>query len=135
MKEQHAHKTMNQQIWPAVILITGLPILSVALYSHFIASGVEANKNSVNSVHLDSIIPETNHADKKIASVNDLTVKLATRLKASPDDPSGWLLLAQSYEHIQEFGKAQDAYAKAKQYGASDAELEKRLSSLPGTGK
>jgi cytochrome c-type biogenesis protein CcmH len=135
MEEQHTHNPLSQRIWPAVISIAGLPILAVALYSHFIAPDTEATNSSVNVAHLDPIIPKSSRTDKKIASVNDLTVKLAARLETSPDDPSGWLLLAQSYEHIQEFSKAQAAYAIAKQYGASDAELEKRLTPLSGAEK
>jgi cytochrome c-type biogenesis protein CcmH/NrfG len=110
-------------------------MLAVVTYSHFFASDTETHNTPIKRAHLDSIVPASNATDKKIASVSDLTTKLAERLETSPDDPSGWLLLARSYEHIQEQGKAREAYAKAMHYGASDAELEKRLAPISGAGQ
>ena len=42
----------------------------------------------------------------------------------NPDDAGGWLLLAQSYRHLNRADEARDAYAAAVKLGRSDANLE-----------
>src|SRR5207253_10630405 len=39
--------------------------------------------------------------------------KLAQRLKQRPDDADGWILLAHSYQALERFAEAADAYAHA----------------------
>lgn len=62
-----------------------------------------------------------------IASVNQLLGGLEQRLRDDPNDAKGWLLLARSYDHLDRFAEAIDAYEKARALGASDMLLESRL--------
>jgi len=61
---------------------------------------------------------------KDIGSVSSLVDGLAKRLHDNPDDAGGWLLLAKSYRHLGHPAEANTAYAKAKQLGQTDADLE-----------
>ncbi len=63
----------------------------------------------------------------KAASVTDLLAGLEARLEESPNDGKGWLLLAQSYEHLGQVSEARSAYEKAVALGQSNAELEAKL--------
>ncbi len=63
----------------------------------------------------------------KAASVTDLLAGLEARLEESPNDGKGWLLLAQSYEHLGQVSEARSAYEKAFALGQSNAELEAKL--------
>ena len=63
----------------------------------------------------------------KAASVTALLAGLEARLQESPEDGKGWLLLAQSYEHLGNVSEAQSAYEKAVALGQSNAELEAKL--------
>jgi len=48
---------------------------------------------------------------------------LAARMRANPDDPNGWLLLARSYTALGRFREAAQAYAEAAQRVQEDAQL------------
>jgi len=48
---------------------------------------------------------------------------LAARMRANPDDPNGWLLLARSYTALGRFREAAQAYAEASQRVQEDAQL------------
>lgn len=61
---------------------------------------------------------------KDVAPVSSLVDGLVKRLHENPDDAGGWLLLAKSYRHLGRPAEANTAYAKAKQLGQSDADLE-----------
>ena len=63
----------------------------------------------------------------KAASVTNLLAGLEARLKESPDDGKGWLLLAQSYEHLGRVADARVAYDKAVALGQSNDELASKL--------
>ncbi len=67
----------------------------------------------------------------KAASVTALLAGLEARLKESPDDGKGWLLLAQSYEHLGRTADAQAAYDKAVALGLSNDELASKLAAAP----
>lgn len=125
----HKENTQNSPwrwLFPA-LLIAGLPILAVTAYSHFFSTGSGPQSTTANEFHLDPIVAETHTAGNSVAPVDELTDRLAARLQTSPDDPSGWLLLAQSYAHLQKLEQAREAYSKALHYGASNTELAKRL--------
>lgn len=53
------------------------------------------------------------------SSIDDL----AARLRATPDDLEGWLLLARSYQGIGRMGESLEAYARAVALAPSDADL------------
>lgn len=134
MNKEITQNSPRRWLFP-VLLITGLPILAVSIYSYFFASGTGPENTMVNKVQLDSIVTETEPMKNKLAPVEALTGKLAARLEASPDDPAGWILLARSYEHLQKPELARKAYSTALQYGSSDTELAKRLGITAGKGE
>jgi len=59
--------------------------------------------------------------------VASLVDGLHARLQQEPDDAGGWLLLAQSYEHLGRHAEAVAAYARAQALGKSSVDLEARL--------
>jgi hypothetical protein len=61
------------------------------------------------------------------SSVAGLVDGLRNRLENEPDDAGGWLLLAQSYEHLGRHDEAIAAYAHAQSLGKTDAQFEALL--------
>ncbi|HEY9198253.1 MAG TPA: hypothetical protein VIR60_02725, partial [Gammaproteobacteria bacterium] len=59
----------------------------------------------------------------EVPPVDQLTERLAQRLKNDPDDADGWLLLARSYHHLGRRADAQSAYAQAQAHGGEDGDL------------
>lgn len=64
---------------------------------------------------------------EKAQSVTALLGGLEARLADNSDDAKGWLLLAQSYDHLGRIADARHAYDKAAALGMTDAALESRL--------
>jgi len=58
------------------------------------------------------------------ASIASLTQDLSESLQEQPDDASGWLLLARSYEHLGRRDEALVALNRARDLGETDAEFE-----------
>ncbi len=58
--------------------------------------------------------------DDKVAQMVD---KLAERLKASPDDPRGWAMLARSYKVMGRFAEAEQAFLKAGELVNNEPDL------------
>ena len=70
----------------------------------------------------DAAVPGAPHA----ADMKQLEVaveKLAARLKDSPEDTEGWIMLARSYKLFSRFGEAAQAYAQAVTRQPRDAQL------------
>lgn len=68
----------------------------------------------------------------KVGSVTSLLSGLEARLAENPDDAKGWLLLAQSYDHLGHAADARSAYAKATALGMTDSDLEARFNESAG---
>jgi cytochrome c-type biogenesis protein CcmH len=49
--------------------------------------------------------------------------KLAERLKSNPNDVQGWTMLARSYNSMEKYAEAANAYAKATELRPEDADL------------
>jgi cytochrome c-type biogenesis protein CcmH len=58
--------------------------------------------------------------DDKVAQMVDT---LAARLKASPDDPKGWAMLARSYKVMGRFAEAEQAFLKAGELVNNEPDL------------
>ena len=43
--------------------------------------------------------------------IDAMVNKLAERMKANPDDPKGWLMLARSYKQMGRYAEAVDAFS------------------------
>jgi cytochrome c-type biogenesis protein CcmH len=55
--------------------------------------------------------------------VEAMVEKLAARMRANPEDPEGWRILARSYAALGRFNEASKAYANAVSRAANDAQL------------
>ncbi|MDE2440076.1 MAG: c-type cytochrome biogenesis protein CcmI [Betaproteobacteria bacterium] len=55
--------------------------------------------------------------------IEGMVAKLAERLKANPDDPKGWLMLARSYKSMGRYSEAADAFGKAGQFVDDNPDL------------
>lgn len=97
---------------PIVVGIV-IPLAAVLLYLHLgnlqglVAPGHPA-------ADLSSITAE---------QFQDMTAKLAERMRQNPDDAQGWTMLGRAYRAMERFAQANDAYAKAVKLKPDDAEL------------
>jgi cytochrome c-type biogenesis protein CcmH len=55
--------------------------------------------------------------------ISEMVDRLAARLKANPDNPKGWAMLARSYKVMGRLQEAEDAYAKAGKLIETDPDL------------
>lgn len=60
-------------------------------------------------------------------SIASLVDGLRARLENNPDDAGGWLLLAQSYQHLGRHDEALAAYVRAQALGKTDEKFEAQL--------
>jgi hypothetical protein len=113
---------------PRVLLIALVPLTAVGLY---VALGSPATiGDNGTAPHRGMSTPGaagTGNESAGIATVASLIDGLETRLQQEPDDGLGWLLLARSYEHVDQRVDAVAAYERAKSLGESNAELEQKL--------
>jgi len=61
--------------------------------------------------------------DRSQAQIEANVAKLAERLKANPNDAQGWAMLARSYNSMEKYSEAANAYAKATELNPKDADL------------
>lgn len=84
-----------------------VPIGAVALYLKLGQPSIPAQPLASRS------LPKTDVAGGQAGNVAELAAKLAERLKESPNDPQGWMLLGRSYMQVERFDDAAAAYARA----------------------
>lgn len=87
----------------AIALLILLPILGLLGY------GILGNPRALDPSQ--TVAPPAMTQDQ----IEGMVAKLAERLKANPDDPKGWLMLARSYKSMGRYAEAVDAYGKAGQ--------------------
>lgn len=63
------------------------------------------------SMHWPAAQPRS--ADAGVPDIEQMVARLAQRLEANPDDPTGWAMLGRSYMVMQRFSAAAEAYAEA----------------------
>ncbi|MBT8076998.1 MAG: hypothetical protein KJO31_00395 [Gammaproteobacteria bacterium] len=115
---------------PGVLIYAAIAAMAVGTYA------------VVGSPEAVGTVPDTPHAtsgksaykapgqQSKVApSIASLVNALAERLRQEPGDAGGWLLLAQSYEHLGRRDDAIAAYNKAQTFGRNDAKLGEILNS------
>jgi len=95
----------------AIALLLALPLLAIGGYA------LLGTPRALN--------PELSGPRPKMtaAQIEGMVAKLAERLKANPDDPQGWLMLARSYKSMGRLAEAAEAYGKAEKVVAEDASL------------
>lgn len=106
---------------PAVSFAVLMPLLAVGLYVYLGTPAAAVAGNQRTLVTTDRPLRES---PGKLGSVFSLVDGLAERLEREPNDASGWMLLARSYEHLGRTREAAEAYNRAKSLGMSDEKLE-----------
>jgi cytochrome c-type biogenesis protein CcmH len=98
--------------WIAIALLLLIPSAAVVLYNRL------GNPETATVAASDAGSREV--SEKQIAAMVD---GLAQRLKQHPDDGNGWVLLAHSYQALERFPEAADAYEHAAGLIQNDANL------------
>jgi len=88
--------------WIAIALLVLIPSAAVVLYKRL------GNPETATLATSEAGSHEV--SEKQIAAMVD---SLAQRLKQHPDDANGWVLLAHSYQALERFPEAADAYEHA----------------------
>ncbi len=98
----------------AVMLAATIPLAATGLYLLVGAPEGLAPKQAADSTAEHGITPQ---------QVEVMIGKLAARLKNSPDDGEGWVMLGRSYAVLEHFSEAAAAYAQAAARIPGDAQL------------
>lgn len=75
------------------------------------------SETTMNTVSASSPAP---HKTISAPSIDVLAEKLRKRLHENPQDVDGWVLLARSYHHLQQFDSAAAAMQQAQRLGYAD---------------
>ena len=106
-----------------------LPVFAIGLYV-FVgspqAAGIDVQEHASKAA---VAVPQK----KSVGSVASMIDGLSARLKDNPDDGKSWLLLARSYNHLQQIPNAIDAYQHAVALGEYNADLA-ALTGSPASG-
>jgi cytochrome c-type biogenesis protein CcmH len=95
----------------AIALLVLLPVAAVASYTLL---GSPRALDPAQTVAQPKMSPE---------QINSMVDRLAERMRANPDDPKGWLMLARSYKVLGRYAEAAAAYGKAESTIEGDPEL------------
>lgn len=95
----------------AIALLLALPLAALAGYT------LLGNPRALD--------PEQRIAQPRMspAQIDAMVAKLAERMKDTPDDPKGWLMLARSYRSLGRYEQAAEAYGKAEKLVNDDPDL------------
>lgn len=98
--------------WTALALSLGIPLCAALLYFQIGNPGALSWKEADGGGH-------------KVTAqdVENMTARLAARLKDNPGDGDGWALLGRTYMMMQRFDDASAAYARATALIKDDADL------------
>lgn len=118
----------------AVVIAFGVPVASLALYSHLGASkllpaleaaALERQMGGAPTAAAQAQTPpHPGAADGQQApSVEEMIAGLAKRMEDNPDDPKGWYMLARSYTVTQQYPDAVKAYDNAYRLVPNDPDV------------
>lgn len=102
----------NRAKWLGIALLVLIPSAAVVLYKRL------GNPDASTLVAIEAGSHDV--SEKQIATMVD---NLAQRLKQRPDDGNGWVLLAHSYQALERFPEAANAYERAAGLIQSDPDL------------
>lgn len=114
---------------PIRLVIVAVPLAASSLYFLLGSPGLQsAEAYATSSVARQSqVAGSTEQSSSGASTVADLVGGLRARLEREPDDAGGWLLLAQSYDHMGQHADALDAYERARALGKTDTSFEAKL--------
>jgi cytochrome c-type biogenesis protein CcmH len=92
----------------AIVLLILLPVLGLVAY------GILGNPNALDP--MQTAAPQQMTPEK----INEMVTTLAEKLKANPDNPPGWLMLARSYKSMGRYDDAVKAFANAEKAVSDD---------------
>nr|WP_262966357.1 c-type cytochrome biogenesis protein CcmI [Methylobacter psychrophilus] len=101
--KSHVTSTQSQGRWLVYVLVLGIPLLAGSLYLSL------GNYQAISHSAEMAIDPDT----LKLAEVNKMVAGLAEKMKATPDDAKGWIMLGRSYKALEQYPKAVEAFANA----------------------
>jgi len=101
--KSHVTSTQSQGRWVVYVLVLGIPLLAGSLYLSL------GNYQAISHSAEMAIDPDT----LKLAEVNKMVAGLAEKMKATPDDAKGWVMLGRSYKALDQYPKAVEAFANA----------------------
>jgi len=94
------HATPRRR-WPVVLLVIVIPTLAASVYLQ--VGNPKGLQPAPEAAALSA-------ADINPEQVEQMVARLASKLKAQPNDADGWRMLARSYETLRRFDAAADAY-------------------------
>lgn len=86
--------------WAIPVLVVSVPVLSLFLY--FLLGDANALKK----------VEQQQAAQQTAAEVQAMIPSLVARLKQTPDDAQGWMMLGRSYVYLQQYQNAADVFAE-----------------------
>ena len=102
----------------AVIVALSLPALALGFYSRIGAPELPSQPFAERAVQ--GTQTASGPTPKSLAQS---VARLARRLENEPDDLDGWILLGQTYKSLGQYREAVEAYRRARNLDAGDAEL------------
>lgn len=111
--QSHVTTAQSQGRWVVYVLALGVPLLSGVLYLSL------GNYQAISHSAEMAVDPDT----LKLAEINKMVEGLAEKMKKTPDDAQGWLMLGRSYKFQQQYSKAVDAFANAYRLLGDQAEV------------
>lgn len=106
---------MPAKRWTAVVVGSGVPVVAIALYLLLGSPG------GLDPIQVASPKDQTHTVSKD--QIENMVARLAQRLKNEPDNAEGWSMLARSYNSLDRFGEAAEAYAHLVKLVSDDADL------------
>ena len=107
--------------WPVLVLALLLPLAAWLLYDHVgEPRALQPGADVANAGPADAAAP----ADGAAApTLEEATSGLAERMRETPDDLGGWMLLGRAYKSMQRFADAREALANAHRIAPDDADV------------
>ncbi|WP_439816662.1 c-type cytochrome biogenesis protein CcmI [Zavarzinia sp. CC-PAN008] len=121
----------------AAVLALGVPAVAVALYvdlgSPWLSGGqprpqaaqaAPAAAADPAQAAAQAGDPNAADVDPEMQALIPMVERLAARLKAEPNDPDGWLMLARSYWELKQYDDAATAYGTAADLMPANADIK-----------
>jgi cytochrome c-type biogenesis protein CcmH len=104
----------------AYLLGIGLPLVAIVFYLRI---GEPDRITNPAPLGTPPSAAAAGPAERTQEQIEANVAKLAKRLESNPNDAPGWAMLARSYSSMEKYSEAANAYAKATELNAKDADL------------